>query len=314
MYIFFIPQEIEVDTHTWIYGKKRFDYYKSLTDAKILWQQLRQELRTIYEPQEADAVARRLAEDFFGLRSIDIITGKQPDWRGFAKWEEALPLLRQNMPVQYVLGYEWFAEEQFAVGEGVLIPRRETEELMQAADDFLNSLPQRQAVVVADLCTGTGCIAHMLARRHPQATVYAIDNSPQALYYAHLNARRLGVQTIIKEIDVLSDDLAVQLPPCDVIVSNPPYVRQSERARMHPRVTDFEPPYALFVTDEDPLVFYKAIAQFALKRLKIGGWLGVEINEELGKETAAVFQSVGLTAVTVQQDLHGKNRFVTARK
>lgn len=284
-----------------------------MTNSKGILQHLRQELYGIYEPQEANSIANWLMEDFFGLRPVDVIADKSPDLQGFERWHEALPLLRQHMPVQYVLGYGWFAGHRLAVGEGVLIPRPETEQLVQLADDFLGSLTASKPVVV-DLCTGTGCIAHMLALRHPQAEIYAIDNSPQALYYAHLNARQLGVQTIIREADVLSDTLAERLPLCDVMVSNPPYVRQSEQAQMHARVLDFEPPYALFVADNEPLVFYKAIARTAWQCLKSGGWLGVEINEALGLATAEVFQATGFTDVAVQQDLHGKDRFVMARK
>ncbi len=284
-----------------------------MTNAKSILRHLRQELRCIYEPQEADSIANWLMEDFFGLRPVDIIAGKAPDLQGFEKWSEALPLLRQHMPVQYVLGYGWFAGQRFVVGEGVLIPRPETEQLVQMADDFLGRLAAQKPVVV-DLCTGTGCIAHSLALCYPQAEVYAIDNSPQALYYAHLNARRLGVQTVIREADVLSDALAELLPPCDVLVSNPPYVRQSEQVQMHARVLDFEPPYALFVADDEPLVFYEAIARTAWQRLKNSGWLGVEINEALGEATAAIFRAKGFADLAVQQDLHGKDRFVVARK
>lgn len=284
-----------------------------MTNAKSILQHLREELRSIYEPQEADSIANWLMEDFFGLRPVDVIAGTAPDLQGFDKWNEALPLLRQHMPVQYVLGYGWFAGQRFAVGEGVLIPRPETEQLVQMADDFLGSLAAQKPVVV-DLCTGTGCIAHSLALCYPQAEVYAIDNSPQALYYAHLNARRLGVKTVIREADVLSDALAELLPLCDVLVSNPPYVRQSEQVQMHARVLDFEPPYALFVADDEPLVFYEAIARTAWQCLKSSGWLGVEINEALGEATAAIFCAKGFADVAVQQDLHGKDRFVVARK
>ncbi|WP_448520436.1 peptide chain release factor N(5)-glutamine methyltransferase [Rhodoflexus sp.] len=283
-----------------------------MTEAKTILQQLRQELDLIYEPQESDAIARWLLEDFFGLRTVDIATGKSPDLQGFDKWKEALPLLRSQMPVQYVLGYAWFGGRQFAVGEGVLIPRQETEQLVQIAADFLNSLPEKNPVI-ADLCTGSGCIAHTLALRHPGATVYAFDNSPQALYYTHLNAKKLSVQTLIREADVLSEDFAENLPPCDLIVSNPPYVRQSERVQMQPRVLYFEPPYALFVADSDPLVFYRAIARTAALRLKAGGQTIVEINEALGEPTAAVFSAAGFAYVQVVQDLHGKDRFVLAR-
>lgn len=284
-----------------------------MTNAKGILHHLRQALREIYEPQEADSIAGWLMEEFFGLRPVDVIADKLPDLQGFERWEEALPLLRQHMPVQYVLGYSWFAGHRLAVGEGVLIPRPETEQLVQMADNFLSSNTTLKPVVI-DLCTGTGCIAHSIALRYPQAEIYAIDNSPQALYYAHLNARQLGVQTVIREADVLSDTLAERLPLCDVIVSNPPYVRQSEQMQMHARVLDFEPPYALFVTDNEPLIFYKAIARTAWQCLKSEGWLGVEINEALGKATAEVFCTTGFTDVTVQQDLHGKDRFVVARK
>lgn len=284
-----------------------------MISAKSILQHLKQELRNLYEPQEADSIASWLMEEFFGLRPVDIIAGKQPDLQGFERWQEALPLLRRHMPVQYVLGYSWFAGHRFAVGEGVLIPRQETEQLVRMAADFLSNTTKEQPIVV-DLCTGTGCIAHSLSLLYPAAAVYAIDNSPQALYYAHLNARHLGAATLVKEADVLSPTLAENLPLCDVIVSNPPYVRPSEQVQMHARVLNFEPPCALFVPDSDPLVFYEAIAQTAMQCLKPGGWIGVEINEALGEATATVFRQMGFTQVAVRQDLHGKDRFVVARK
>lgn len=285
---------------------------KSFVEARALLRHMRQELQTIYEPHEAESIARWLAEEFFGISSVDLLKGKTPDPNGFAKWKEALPLLRQHMPVQYVVGYGYFCGMRFAVGEGVLIPRPETEQLTEMAADFLTRNNLENATV-ADLCTGSGCIAHTLALRFAKAKIYAVDNSPQALYYAHLNARRLGAHTVIREGDVLCEALAKQLPMCDAIISNPPYVLKSERAQMHPRVTEYEPPHALFVSDEDPLLFCRAVARLAAARLKSGGWLGVEINESFGKAAAELFRAAGFTEVAVVKDFHGKDRFVTAR-
>ncbi|MCS7018669.1 MAG: peptide chain release factor N(5)-glutamine methyltransferase [Cytophagales bacterium] len=284
-----------------------------MTEAIAILRHLREELCQIYEPHEADSIARLLLEEFFGLSSIDLIKGKKPDLQGFTKWKEALPLLKDNMPVQYVLGYGYFAGRRFAVGEGVLIPRPETEQLVEMADRFLRQATGSPTVLI-DLCTGTGCIAHTLALQHPHITCYAIDNSPQALYYAHQNARQLGAHTIVQEADVLAEELPEQLPMCDFLLSNPPYVMQRERLHMHPRVLEYEPPHALFVPDDAPLIFYQAIARIAALRLKAGGWIGVEINEAMGKAVATLFRTAGLAEVAIQKDFYGKERFVTARK
>ncbi|MCS6969273.1 MAG: peptide chain release factor N(5)-glutamine methyltransferase [Cytophagales bacterium] len=282
---------------------------KVLYQGRHIFEQLRTELRQLYDTEEAEAIARWLMEDFFGLKPIDFITGKPPDLQGWSKWQAALPLLSRHVPVQYVLGYTWFAGHRFAVGEGVFIPRPETEELLALANNFLQQ-NAHQAPVIADLCTGTGCIAHVLALTHPQAKVYAFDKSPQALFYARLNAEQLKASTIVQQADVLANEF--ELPLCDLIISNPPYVKESERAQIHPRVKDFEPVQAIFVPDDNPLLFYHAIAKLSTAFLKKNGWIGVEINPTMAEAVAEIFSKAGLAQVAIHRDFRNNNRFVTA--
>ena len=221
----------------------------------------------------------------------------------------ALDELATGRPLQYVLGYTEFCGHRFKVGEGCLIPRPETEELVsriiddlyEDTDDSVDDDPFN----ILDLCTGSGCIAWSLAAEFPEAMVYGCDLSDAALRYACRQRIKVGgAKPIFFTADVLTAPPA-GLPKFDVIVSNPPYICDSERAAMRPNVVDFEPAEALFVPDDDPLKFYHAIARWADALLRPDGHLYLEINERFGPDVAALFPGSRLLP-----DIGGKDRFV----
>ena len=218
----------------------------------------------------------------------------------------ALDELEKGRPLQYVLGVTDFYGHRFKVGEGCLIPRPETEELVSRMVDELSGQELgEEPFNILDLCTGSGCIAWSLAAAFPEAMVYGCDLSDAALRYAcKQRVKTGGAKPIFFTADVLAAPPA-GLPPFDVIVSNPPYICESERAQMRPNVLDFEPAEALFVPDDDPMRFYKAIARWADALLRPGGRIFLEINERFGPEVAALFPGA-----QVFPDLFGKDRFV----
>lgn len=233
--------------------------------------------------------------------------------------EDDLRRLCAGEPIQYVLGCTEFCGRRFSVGPGVLIPRPETEQLVTEA---VAALRGRTAPRVLDLCTGSGCIAWSIALEVPDATVLGVDISGTALDYARKqfppSSLRCGNalpgqpadRLLFFHTDVLDAEQAFPYGPFELIVSNPPYVMERERAQMRPNVLDHEPALALFVPDDDPLLFYRAIARWAQRFLVPGGVGLVEINEALGPETASLFRSAGLKNVQIQRDFAQKDRFI----
>jgi len=226
----------------------------------------------------------------------------------------ALAELETGRPLQYVLGVTEFCGHRFKVGEGCLIPRPETEELVSRIIDDLYADDHDESDAasdedgpfsILDICTGSGCIAWSLAAEFPEAMVYGCDLSDAALRYAcRQRVKVRGAKPVFFAADVLAAPPA-GLPKFDIIVSNPPYICDSERAAMRPNVLDFEPPEALFVPDDDPLRFYRAIARWADALLRPDGHIYLEINERFGPAVAALFPGS-----QVLQDLNGKDRFV----
>ena len=216
----------------------------------------------------------------------------------------ALAELETGRPLQYVLGVTEFCGHRFKVGEGCLIPRPETEELVSRIIDDLYA-DDESPFNILDICTGSGCIAWSLAAEFPEAMVYGCDLSEAALLYAcRQRVKVRGAKPVFFSADVLAAPPA-GLPKFDVIVANPPYICDSERAAMRPNVLDFEPTEALFVPDDDPLLFYRAIARWADALLRPDGHLYLEINERFGPETAALFPGA-----RVLKDITGRDRFV----
>ena len=217
-----------------------------------------------------------------------------------------LARLRNGEPIQYILGFADFYGRRFNVSPAVLIPRPETEFLCHT---ILAAAAGTPAVV--DLCTGSGCIAWTLAAEIPGAEVTGVDISPEALTVARGQQVACHRAPSFVQADILADPPA-SLPEAsfDLLTANPPYVMDRERAAMRPNVLEHEPALALFVPDEDPLVFYRAVARWARTLLRPGGWGYAEINALLGPETAAVFRDAGFSGVSLLQDLGGASRFV----
>ena len=233
----------------------------------------------------------------------------------------AFERMASGEPLQYVTGKADFYGREFAVSPAVLIPRQETEVLCKSVcDSIAQNGASQNGMTVLDLCTGSGCIAWTLALEMPGADVVAVDISEAALTVASSQnfsaeiAQSGAKSPIFIKGDVLSPESLPVAGKFDVIVSNPPYVMESEKALMRSNVLDHEPSLALFVSDEDPLIFYRAVAQIACERLSENGLCMVEINEALGKETAEVFRTIGFTYTTIVKDLNDRDRFVLARR
>lgn len=263
-----------------------------------------------YGAGEARAIVLMVMEERFGLTQTDLLLGKDTTLSAYERkdFKKIASRIIAGEPVQYVLGRAIFCGHSFRVTPDVLIPRPETEELVQVVID------EYSPVKLLDLCTGSGCIAISLALAIPEADVTGVDISEAALAVARQNAEELGATNVsFARADVL-DKGYNPLQQFDIIVSNPPYVRQSEAADMEPHVLEYEPALALFVPDDDPLRFYQAIACIADKCLSPNGFIAVEASSFLAHETACVFSSHGFTDVKILADQFGKERMITCRK
>lgn len=219
--------------------------------------------------------------------------------------------LAAGEPLEYILGFAEFCSMNFKVNRSTLIPRLETQELVQFIKE---TYPSDSPLRILDIGTGSGCIAIALALLFPKAMVTALDISPEALDVARENAITLGAGNIeFTECDILSEEGRLEGEEYDLIVSNPPYVRPSEKSTMPVRVLKFEPKTALFVPEKDPLIFYRRIAEVASGRLARDGMVMVEINQWLSDETAEVFENCGFTT-TAMKDGYSNYRFLTARR
>jgi len=221
------------------------------------------------------------------------------------RFNKAIQALKNHIPVQHVIGHTKFFELPFKVTNDTLIPRPETEELVAWILESTN-----EHFSLLDIGTGTGCIPISIAYNKPKAKVTAIDVSENALQVARQNASYNHVS-----IDFITQDIleATTLPSAyDVVVSNPPYIRELEKQEIQPNVLDHEPHLALFVSDEDPLLFYRQIAQLAKSRLKTGGYLFFEINEYLGQDTVILLKLTGFKTVELRKDMYGKDRMIRA--
>lgn len=224
--------------------------------------------------------------------------------------EECAAQLAAGRPVQYVIGRADFCGEEFSIREGVLIPRPETEELVMWAMEYAEGMDNPK---ILDVCTGSGCIAISLKKRLRNAVVTAIDLSDKALEIAQENARRLNAEVEILKDDALAGLPSVQGRKFDIIVSNPPYIPQSEMAAMHINVTRHEPHMALFVDDNDPLIFYREIARTAKNMLNVEGFLLFEIHETLAAQTADMLRLEGFCDVALRHDFRQKPRMICCR-
>ena len=270
-------------------------------------EQLRNGLAGVAEPQEVQAMIRVICEDVFNYDQVDVALRQESELPDFApeRIADIIARLRRHEPLQYVVGHARFHGHQFKVTPAVLIPRPETEQLV----DLIIDENQGSDLRVLDMGTGSGCIAISLARELKFAQVDALDVSRDALEVARQNAADLKVKVRFFESDMLSPQPAARY---DIIVSNPPYVCWSEREAMDRNVKDYEPGQALFVPDNDPLLFYKAIAPYAAQSLERGGKLYLEINQRFGNEVKRLLQDNGFDEVRIIEDSFGKVRFAAA--
>ena len=270
-----------------------------------------QELTPLYDVGEAESFFYLTLEAKHQLQRVDLAL--QPDL-DFSEseleiWSFILDQLKKEIPIQYILGVTNFYGLEFEVNSAVLIPRPETEELV---DWIIQSSKVQSKLKILDIGTGSGCIAIALAKNLPNAQVFALDVSEQALTTAKKNAEKNQVQlSFIHQSILETEDLAQEF---DIIVSNPPYVRELEKHEIKNNVLDNEPHLALFVEDNDALIFYRKIAQLAQKNLKLKGQLYFEINQYLGKETLNLLLEMGFKNCELRQDIYGNDRMIQCAK
>jgi release factor glutamine methyltransferase len=267
-------------------------------------------LSGIYEPAESASITSMLMEEALGyersklfLKQDEILTEEKN-----ILLDEWTSRLLKHEPVQYVLGHAWFYDLKFRVTPAVLIPRRETEELVNLV--IKEHQPEERSIL--DIGTGSGCIAISLKKNLAGVSVTAIDVSAAALEIAEQNSRDLDARVKFLERDILKWRSGPSGEKFDIVISNPPYVTESDSRLMSPNVKDYEPATALFVSDSNPLLFYREITDFALLHLNPGGKLYFEINESCGKEMVALLSQTGFEKIRLLQDMQGKDRFVAA--
>ena len=271
---------------------------------------MQQELCNIYDSNEISAMAREMMTKVLSCKPVDIVM----------RYNEDIPddfsntllgmieRLKNHEPLQYILGVAHFHGHDFKVTQAVLIPRPETAQLV----DMIVDENPRSDLMVLDIGTGSGCIAISLSRALKFAQVTGIDLSARALEIAEFNNKALNTRVKFVEQDILT--CRAPSEAWDIIVSNPPYITESEKASMERNVLDYEPEEALFVSDDDPMLFYRPIATYASRALKNGGRLYLEINRAMASQVVDILQQAKLRDIQVHTDFYGNNRFVTATK
>ncbi|HBK84134.1 MAG TPA: peptide chain release factor N(5)-glutamine methyltransferase [Flavobacterium sp.] len=274
-------------------------------------------LENIYDLHEIESFFFMLTEHLHHLKRVDVAL--KPFFEisdaEVEKWNSILKELQNEKPIQYIIGKVEFFGMPFFVNANTLIPRPETEELVEW---ILKTTPQCSNIQILDIGTGSGCIAISLAKNLPQSTVYALDISNKAIEVAQKNADFNQVQIHflnenILEIDNLSHHNSLKnrdSSSFDLIVSNPPYVRFLEKSEIRKNVLDYEPHEALFVDDYDPLIFYRKIGQLAIKNLSMNGQLFFEINQYLAQETVELLKKIGFKTIELRKDIYGNNRMI----
>lgn len=275
------------------------------------YQKLLLTLYTIYDTKESANIASWVMENVTHFSKLDRIMNKEivlTDQQQQQLQDYTEKLLR-HIPVQYILSEAWFYNFKLYVNEQVLIPRPETEELVEWV---VSSYPQKkinEPMHIIDVGTGSGCIAITLKKQIPAATITAIDISAEALAVAKQNAATLLSSIHFQQLDFLDTATWTTLPTPDILISNPPYIPLKEKASISKHVKDYEPATALFVPDNNPLIFYKALAQFALKYMQPKSFLFAEVHANYGREVYALWTTMGLKAV-LKKDMQGKNRMI----
>ena len=267
-------------------------------------------LKGIHDENEVESFFFILTEYLHNLKRIDLAlnTKFEISEAEVQKWEAIISELKTEKPIQYIIGETWFYDSKFYVNEHTLIPRPETEELVDWIFATEKKNDKKEKLTILDIGTGTGCIPISLKKNLPQAEVSAIDVSEEALKVAQRNAleNKVEINFILQNI-LETEDLKQQF---DIIVSNPPYVRNMEKQEIKKNVLAFEPHLALFVEDNDALLFYRKIAQLALKSLTPNGLLFFEINQYLGKETVELLENLGFKNIELKKDIYGNDRMI----
>ncbi len=284
-------------------------FLKNTMQIKYYQSYFKESLTPIYDAVEAEQLFLIALEEIEGKTRIDLVMNPTMQTDKVAVWESVLEELKQEKPIQYIFGQAYFYGLTFKVNEFTLIPRAETEELVEW---IINSVNPSKPVRILDIGTGSGCIGITLANELPLARVTLMDVSDKALEIAKQNAVSNGVavETVLQDVLQL-EKLKSQY---DIIVSNPPYVRNLEKVEIKKNVLDYEPHLALFVEDNDPLIFYRKIALLANNNLQTGGMLFYEINQYLGEETKTLFESLDFTGVELRKDMVGNDRMIKAVK
>ena len=267
-------------------------------------------LKGIHDENEVESFFFILTEYLHNLKRIDLALNPSFEISEgeVQKWESIISELKTEKPIQYIIGETWFYDSKFYVNEHTLIPRPETEELVDWIVATEKKNDKKEKLTILDIGTGTGCIPISLKKNLPQAEVSAIDVSEEALKVAQRNALENKVEINFMLQNILeTEDLKQQF---DIIVSNPPYVRNMEKQEIKKNVLAFEPHLALFVEDNDALLFYRKIAQLALKSLTPNGLLFFEINQYLGKETVELLENLGFKNIELKKDIYGNDRMI----
>lgn len=288
----------------------------AMQTVKDVFVEFKAKLDDVYDAQEVDALALAVLNDISGLSNayLKAFPVQELSIEQQEKVEDVLAQLITGKPLQYILGHTEFYGLPFKINSSVLIPRPETEELV---DWVLKSdLSKTDNINILDIGTGSGCIAISLKKNLPKADVWAIDISTNALSVAKENAELNQVDINLIAADILQAPSTFHLLPStfNLIISNPPYVTPADKELMHKNVTDFEPHAALFVPQNDPLLFYKAIANMAIEKLAAGGSLFFEINESYGDDTVNMLKQKHFRQVELRQDMSGRDRMVKAVK
>ncbi|NPD47726.1 peptide chain release factor N(5)-glutamine methyltransferase [Lentimicrobium sp. S6] len=267
-----------------------------------------EELSGIYPEEEIRAITLWLFEEFLEVERVDyqLNIDKGMSESELLKFNFAIKDLKKGKPIQHILGYTWFLDLKLQVNEHTLIPRPETEELVQY---IISQEESNSALKILDIGTGSACIPLALEKAMPQNEYYGIDFKSEIIELAYKNSQAQNSNINLIQLDILKEELSGDY---DVIISNPPYVLESEKKEMHKNVVDFEPESALYVKDSDPLLFYEKIILQAKKHLNINGRLYLEINERYGNELSELLNKHGFESIKILNDFRGRIRFCTA--
>ncbi len=293
-----------------------------------LYKQFVEQLKTIYDERESAHIADWVFESVTGIKRLDRIIDKQQELShsNSQQLQIVLQQLLRHKPVQYILGEAWFYKMKLKLNEHVLIPRPETEELVEwVVEEIRNNRAEirnkkvdelttyNSQLTILDIGTGSGCMSIALKKELPIADLFAIDVSDDALKVARQNAEDHKTAIHFKQLDFLNETLWKSLRTFDIIVSNPPYIPEQEKNKLPKNVVDHEPHVALFVTDNDPFIFYKKIACFAASHLKLKGKIFVEIHEDYSKQVQKLFAEKNFKT-EIRKDLFRRERMICGYK